>query len=164
MIVPIGVLMGMVSSILSLSIIRYGRGFGKSRFLKGWLSSCGLHGRILALDNLMLRGLPLANRYCMCCCNEESMDHLFIHCPVAYSLWVQMLQVFGIQWIMPGSVESLVSCCCCNWLGKFSLDIWNMVPSCLMWVVWLERNRPSFEALERMLDQLQALNQNTLFE
>ena len=47
---PIGVLMGMVSSILSLSIIRsrvhlllasYGRGFGKSRFLRGWLSSCG---------------------------------------------------------------------------------------------------------------------------
>ena len=78
----------------------------------------------------------------MCYCFAESMDHLFIHCPVAYSLWVQMLQVFGIQWIMPGSVESLVSCCCCNWLGKFSLDIWNMVPSCLMWVVWLERNDP----------------------
>ena len=47
-------------------------------------------------------------------------------------------------------------------LGKFSSDIWNMVPSCLMWVVWLERNRRSFEALERTLDQLQALSQNTL--
>ena len=50
MIVPIGVLKGMVSSIFSLFIIRsgvhlslasLGRGFGKSRFLKGWLSSCG---------------------------------------------------------------------------------------------------------------------------
>ena len=51
MIVPIGVLMGMVSSILSpftirsrilLSLASLGRVFRKSRFLKGWLSSCGL--------------------------------------------------------------------------------------------------------------------------
>ena len=64
---------------------------------------------------------------------------------------------------MPGSVESLVFCWS-NWLGKFSLDIWNMVPSCLMWVVWMERNRHSFEAIEKSLDQLQALSQSTLFE
>ena len=68
------------------------------------------HGRILTLDNLMLRGLSLSNRCCMCCCFAESVGHLPIHCPVAYSLWVQMLQAFGIQWVMPGLVESLVSC------------------------------------------------------
>ena len=43
------------------------------------------------LDNLMLRGLPLANRCYMCCRSAESVDHLLLHCPVAYSLWVQML-------------------------------------------------------------------------
>ena len=99
----------------------------------------------------------------MCCCTTESMDHLLLHCPVAYSLWVQMLQVFGIQWVMPGSVESLVFCWS-NRLGKFSLDIWNMVPGYLMWVVWMERNRRSFEAKEKSLVQLQALSQSTLFE
>ena len=93
----------------------------------------------------MLQDLPLANRYYMCYCSGESVDHLLIHCSVAYSLWVQMLQAFGIQWVMPGSVASLVSCWS-NWLGKSTLDIWNMVPDCLMWVVWLERNQRSFEA------------------
>ena len=78
------------------------------------------------------------------------MDHLPLYCPVAHSLWVQMLQVFGIQWVMPGSVESLVFCWS-NWLGKFSLDIWNMVPDCLMWVVWMEKNQRSFEAKEKSL-------------
>ena len=34
------------------------------------------HGQILTLDNLMLRGLPLANCCCMCCCNAESVNHL----------------------------------------------------------------------------------------
>ena len=72
------------------------------------------------------------------------MDHLLIHCPVAYSLWMRMLQVFGIQWVMPGLVKSLLFCWY-NWFGKFSLDIWNMVPGCLMWVIWMERNRRSFE-------------------
>ena len=74
-----------------------------------------------------------------------------------------MLQVFGIQWVMLGSVESLVFCWS-NWLGKFFSDIWNMVPGCLMWVVWMERNKRSFEAIEKSLDQLQTLGQSTLFE
>ena len=44
------------------------------------------HGQILTLDNLMLRGRILANCCRMCCCNEESMDHLLISCLVAHSL------------------------------------------------------------------------------
>ena len=51
MIVPIGVLKGIISSIFGLFIIRsgvilslvsLGWGIGKLRFLKGWPSSCGL--------------------------------------------------------------------------------------------------------------------------
>ena len=68
-----------------------------------------------------------------------------------------------IQWVMPGSVESLVFCWS-NWLGKFPSNIWNMVPGCLMWVVWMEINRHSFEAKEKSLVQLQALCQSTLFD
>ena len=44
------------------------------------------HGQILTLDNLMLHGHTLANRCCMYCCNEESVDHLLISCPVTHSL------------------------------------------------------------------------------
>ena len=84
------------------------------------------------------------------------MDHLLLHCPVAHLLQIQMLQVFGIQWVMPGSVESLVSCWS-YWLGKFTSNIWNIVPGCLMWVVWMERNWRSFKAKEKSLVQLQAL-------
>ena len=62
------------------------------------------HGRILILDNLMLKGRLLANRCCMCCCDGESVDHLLFHCPVTHSLWTFMLQAFGIHWVMPRSV------------------------------------------------------------
>ena len=122
-----------------------------------------VHGQILILDNLMLRKRILVNRCCMCHRNKETVDHLLLHCPVAHSLWVYMYQIFGIQWVMPGSVESLVYCWS-YWLGKFNLDIWNMIPGCLMWIVWKERNRCSFEDTEKSLVQLQALCQKTLFD
>ena len=93
-----------------------------------------VHVQILILDNLMLRGRILVNWCCMCHQNEETVDHLLLHCPVAHSLWVYMFQIFGTQWFIPGSVESLVYCWS-YWLGKFNSDIWNMVPSCLMWIV-----------------------------
>ena len=122
-----------------------------------------VHGQILTLDNLMLRGRILVNRCCMCHHNEETVDHLLLHCPVAHSLWVYMYQIFGIQWVIPGSVESLVNCWS-YWLGKFNSDIWNMVPDCLMWIIWTERNRRSFEDTEKFLVQLQAECQKTLFD
>ena len=45
-----------------------------------------VHGQILTLDNLMLKGCILVNRCCMCHRNEETVDHLLLHCPVAHSL------------------------------------------------------------------------------
>ena len=122
-----------------------------------------VHGQILTLDNLMLKGRILVNRCCMCHRNEETVDHLLLHCPVAHSLWVYMFQIFGIQWVMPSSVESLVYCWS-FWLGNFNSDIWNMVPDCLMWIVWTERNRRSFEDTEKSLVHLQGLCQKTLFD
>ena len=32
------------------------------------------------------------------------MDHLLISCLVAHSLWMYMLRLFGIDWVMLGSV------------------------------------------------------------
>ena len=92
------------------------------------------HDQILTLDNLMLRGHTLANRCCMYCCNEESVDHLLISCPVTHSLWMYMLRLFGIDWVMPSSVADLFFCWY-HWLGKHNFDISNLVLGCLMWTI-----------------------------
>ena len=144
----------MVSLTPGLTTMRFGvlkilcfleRVFGNQRFL------------------LMLRGRPLANRCCMCCCDGESVDHLLVHCPVTHTLWTFMLQAFGIHWVMPGSVASLLFCWH-QWLGKHNSNIWNLIPGCLMWIVWLERNHSSFEDIEKTLDELKVLCQRSLFE
>ena len=45
-----------------------------------------------------------------------------------------------------------------------NLNFWNLIPGCLMWIVWLERNRRSFENMEKTLDELKVLCQHSLFE
>ena len=121
------------------------------------------HGRILTLDNLMLKGRPLANWCCMCCDDGESVDHLLLHCPVTHSLWTFKLQAFGIHWVMPRLVADLLSCWH-QWLGKHNSNIWNLVPRCLMWIEWLEQNHRSFEDKEKMLDKLKVLCQRSFLE
>ena len=79
------------------------------------------------------------------------MDHLLISCSVAHSLWMYMLRLFGIVWVMPSSVIDLFSCWY-QWLGKHNSVIWNLVPGCLMWNIWAEWNRRSFEDMEKSLD------------
>ncbi len=41
-----------------------------------------------------------------------------------------------------------------NWFGKKSSSVWNLIPSCLMWTIWSERNSCTFENRETALDKL----------
>ena len=119
------------------------------------------HGQILTLDNLMLRGCPLANHCCLCCNNVESVDHLLFLCPIAHTLWMYMIRLFGIKCVMLGSVVDLLFCWY-HWLGKHSSDIWDLVPGYLMWTIWTERNRRSFEDEGKTVVQLLEFCQRTL--
>ena len=40
--------------------------------------------------------------------------------------------------------------CWYYWLGKHSSDSWNLVLGYLMWTIWTERNRQSFEDEEKL--------------
>ena len=51
-----------------------------------------------------------------------------------------------------------------NWLGIYSSKVWNLVPACLMWLVWKERNAQTSEDVESPIDMLKTLLARTLFE
>jgi hypothetical protein len=44
-----------------------------------------------------------------------------------------------------------------------SAVIWKMVPICLFWCVWKERNNSCFEDFERSLEDILALFFHTLY-
>jgi hypothetical protein len=111
-------------------------------------------GKILTCDNLMKKGHMLAAWCCMCKNGWETGDHLLLHCEVATALWGFVFQMFGSQWVLPAKVIDLLF----GWFngfGKHSSDIWNLVPLCLMWSLWQERNSRIFEDKEKSFLHLQ---------
>ena len=64
---------------------------------------------------------------------------------------------------MPKNVVSLLIAGW-NWLGSHTSKVWNMVPGCLMWLIWKERNARTFELTERLVDCVKSLLLRTLFE
>jgi exonuclease III len=111
-------------------------------------------GKILTHDNLRKRSIVIVEWCCMCKKNGESVDHLLIHCEVATRIWHYMFTLFGIEWVMPQKVLDLFACW--NHVGGRDLAkaIWRMVPLCVIWCIWRERNARLFEDKECSVDEV----------
>jgi hypothetical protein len=46
----------------------------------------------------------------MCNKDEESIDHLLLHCEYAQFLWNAFFLCFGLAWAMPCGVMNLLQC------------------------------------------------------
>jgi hypothetical protein len=112
-------------------------------------------GKILTLDNLRKRQVVVINRCFICKKDGESIDHLLLHCEVAYALWCNILSRLGLSWVMPRSVLDLCACWCASGRTR-SAVVWKMVPICIFWSIWRERNNRCFEDLESSLEEILA--------
>ena len=121
-------------------------------------------GKILTTDNLRKRRVLVLDWCFMCKRCGESVDHLLLHCTIARELWSLVFCLFGIHWVMPHIVLELFEA----WQGKFvwhcNIDVWRLVPHCLIWCIWHERNVRSFEGCERSLLEIKSFFLHTLFE
>ena len=121
-------------------------------------------GRLLTIDNLQKRHLILVDWCCMCKRSGESVDHLLLHCPMAWDLWSMVLGLFGVHWVMPCHVLDVWA----GWQGCYgnhcNMVVWRMVPHCVMWCLWRERNVRLFEDCERSVSALKLLFFQTLYD
>ena len=124
---------------------------------------CVAWNKILTGDNLRLRRLVFVNWCIMCRHCGETVDHLLLHCEMAYRLWSFVFITFGLSWVIPRSIPDLLFGQW-NWLGKHSSQIWNLVPLCILWCIWKERNRRTFEDLDSSSDQMLASFSGALFD
>ena len=102
-------------------------------------------GKVLTLDQLKCRGMEFANRCFMCEEEEETIDHLLIHCKFAKVLWDLFLSIVGISWVFPHSVLNNLLAWQGASVGKKRKKIWLAAPLCLFWNIWRARNRLVFE-------------------
>ena len=111
-------------------------------------------GKVLTLDQLKKRGWILANRCFLCCVEEESIDHILIHCTKARVLWELLFAIFEVNWVLPLSVRDTLL----GWrgfnMGKKRRKVWKATPLCLFWAIWKERNRIAFENEELLIHRL----------
>ncbi|RVW16892.1 Phosphatidylinositol 4-kinase alpha 1 [Vitis vinifera] len=52
-------------------------------------------GKVLTLDRLQKRGWQLPNRCYLCSCEEETVNHILLHCRVVRVLWEIVFVLFG---------------------------------------------------------------------
>ena len=97
------------------------------------------------MDIIQKRGFSLANRCYLCLTEEESIDHIFLHCALAISLWSLLFSLFGVSWVLPSSVREALLGWFGPCVGKERKKVWFSAPLCLFWIVWKERNSRAFE-------------------
>uniref|UniRef100_A0A2N9GTW6 Reverse transcriptase domain-containing protein n=1 Tax=Fagus sylvatica TaxID=28930 RepID=A0A2N9GTW6_FAGSY len=121
-------------------------------------------GKILTTDNLRKRRVIILDWCCMCKSSGESTNHLLLHCPVAWELWSMVCILFGTLWVMPRSVVDLLSC----WKGSLGNSeagkVWKMIPHCIMWCLWRERNDRTFNGVEKSIPALKFYFLHTLLD
>ena len=99
----------------------------------------------------------------MCKRSRESVNHLLLHCPIAFELWSMIWSLFGVIWVMPQSVADLFA----SWQGPFgrqrNIDLWQVVPHCVLWCPWQERNNRCFKITEQSILEIKSLLLHSLF-
>ena len=101
--------------------------------------------KVLTQDQLKRRGWILANRCCFCCVEEETINHILVHCSKAKILWDLVFSLFGVNWVLPFTVRDTLLSWYVSFKDKKYRKVWRAVPLCLFWMVWKERNRIVFD-------------------
>ena len=121
-------------------------------------------GNLLTIDNLRKRHLIIIGWCCLCKQSGESVDHLLLHCSLARELWSLVFGLFGVSWVMLCHVLHLWAGWQVNFGDTRNMVVWRMVPHCVMWCLWRERNAHHFEDCERSIVDLKMLFFQTLYE
>lgn len=58
-------------------------------------------GKILTINNLRKRHIVVLEWCGMCKQYEEKIDHFMMHCKLARSLWAEIFNTFGFEWVIP---------------------------------------------------------------
>ena len=83
---------------------------------------------MLTLDQLKRRGIPLVNRCFLCEEEEETIDHLLMHCSRAKMLWNLFLAIMDYNWVFPLTVRQSQQSAS---VGKKRKRVWLAAPLCL---------------------------------
>ena len=101
-------------------------------------------GKIPTDDMLKRRNFRGLSKCSLCLEEEETADHLLVHCRWVSALWDLALSLMGISWVQPSNVRDVVVAWRRRMKKSWVLGVWNMVPLAIWWATWNERNHHIF--------------------
>ena len=92
----------------------------------------------------------LSPQWCVLCkSNGEVLDHLLLHCPFTYFVWLKVFRALQVQVVMPKSWKELSKI---QWFQggnkKRTKVLWRCIFMAASWCVWTQRNERIFENKE----------------
>ncbi|XP_050221025.1 uncharacterized protein LOC126671302 [Mercurialis annua] len=108
-----------------------------------------LHNSISSLAFLASRGIITnGNVLCDICGEEETMNHIFIHCLFVRKIWYMVFQNLGVAWVLPYTFEEFLT----QWSAIIPLGVctklWTTTWMIFIWEIWKCRNRRVFDNKE----------------
>ena len=106
---------------------------------------------VLTQENIKKRKFQLCSRCYLCKEQAETINHLFLHCKWTDQLWRIFSSLRKITWVKPRNIAQLLNC----WINIGNTTIkeerWRIVPTCIWWTVWKERNQICFKGKKNNL-------------
>ncbi|KAL9663661.1 hypothetical protein QQ045_019052 [Rhodiola kirilowii] len=92
---------------------------------------------------------------CVLCGTElETADHLLMHCKWSWGLWVVCLRWWGISWVLPRQVKSLLESLMIEGTSKSYKRVWRTLIYAILWSIWEERNKRCFQKKKRSIEEI----------
>ncbi|KAL7189991.1 hypothetical protein ACSBR1_039601 [Camellia fascicularis] len=120
----------------------------------GWLA---WKGRIKTSCYLQSIGVlsDASNVSCIFCRNElETVNHLLLCCPFSWRIWSNIINWWGVSWVLSGSVSSLLQWWDGYRFNKKEKVIWKVMPLAVLWSIWRKRNEMVFNGTQVVLERL----------
>lgn len=95
---------------------------------------------------LVNRGLINENEgYCIFCNeNEESVNHLFVHCKYSWKVWCFCLEWWGLVWVCPSSMSQVMEWWFLSRKKDVKDGLWLALFYAVTWSIWMARNESLF--------------------
>lgn len=110
-------------------------------------------------ESMPKRKFQIASRCFLCNEEPETNNHLFLHCKVTVQLWSLFFNLTGVKWTTPKHASNLLNCWIRRGGSKSQTRWWRVIPSCICWTVWKERNG---RCLDDRLNSMQKTKENCI--
>ncbi|GMJ07534.1 hypothetical protein HRI_004422600 [Hibiscus trionum] len=115
-----------------------------------------IQNRIPTGSELVKRGVELNGIICCPLCREvpETVNHLFLHCSIAWQTWQKWCSLWQVHFIIPATFNSFVQMWESVSLNRDYKLIWSMALREFVWSLWLCRNAVIFDSKSWKVEEI----------